>query len=199
MVYGMGTVEGDPVNWFERALRNVHGYVAGVRPDQWDHPTPCTEWNVRDLVNHLVGNNLWFANALGGRPEEAEGEGSYPGGDLLGDDPLAVYDRSMEAAMRALQAPEALTRVYQISWGDVTGEVFTGEHFVDCFIHGWDLAKATGQDTTLEPDLVKAAYDILEPGNGQPTAESVYQFEVLDAPSDADLQTRLLARAGREA
>ena len=199
MTYSMGSVEGNPVNWFERSLRNAHGYVAGVRPDQWSDPTPCTEWNVQDLVNHLVGNNMWFANALSGNPEQAEEEDNFPQGDVLGDDPLAAYDRSMEAAMLALRTPEALTKVYKIAWGDVTGKLFTAEHFVDCFIHGWDLAKATGQNTTLEPDLVKAAYDILEPGNGQPTAESVYSFAVLSTSADADLQTMLLARAGRQA
>lgn len=192
MPYDMGTVTGDPVAWFRSALEHGRTLVAGVGAHQWEDPTPCSEWNVRELVHHLVGNNVWYAAAMSGEG----GDDGPPPGDLLGPDPLGAYVASMDAVEKAQGTEGAMERVLPF-WGGVSGKLFTAEHFVDCFIHGWDLAKATGQDTSLSPDLVDRAYAILEPGNGQPDVAEVWDFDDVSAPEDAELQTRLLARAGR--
>ncbi|MCE2469847.1 MAG: TIGR03086 family protein [Dehalococcoidia bacterium] len=194
MPYDMGNVKGDPVPWFERSLDIAGRLVAGVRDDQWGDATPCTEWNVRDLVHHLVGNNVWYAGVMRG-DDDSDGP---PQDDLLGDDPAAAYDASMDAAKEALRTPGCMERVMPF-WGGVTGQLFTAEHFIDCFVHGWDLAKATGQNTALPRDLVEAAYAILEPDNGQPPIDEVWDFVDVAERAEDDLQTRLLARAGRVA
>ena len=192
MPYDMGTVVGDPVPWFRSALEQGRSLIEGVRTDQWDDSTPCSEWNVRALVQHLVSNNIWYADVMTGE----SGDDEPPAGDLLGSDPLAAYAASVDVAAAAMLTEGAMDRVLPF-WGGVTGKLFTAEHFVDSFIHGWDLAEATGQDTALSPDLLEHAYAILEPGNGQPDVAEVWDFTDLSAPEGAPLQARLLARAGR--
>ncbi len=192
MPYDMGTVEGDSVDWFTRSLAMTGEFVANVRGDQWEDPTPCSEWNVTQLVHHLVGNNVWFAAAMRG-DDASDGP---PKVDLLGADPLGAYTRSATAANDAMATPGAMERVLPY-WGGVVGRLFTAEHFVDCFIHGWDLAKATGQDTRLPSDLVQKALEIVTPGNGQPAVDEVWDFVDVPAPQTTDVQAVLLARTGR--
>ncbi len=192
MPYDMGTVQGDPVDWFRRALAWGSRAVAGVRADQWNGPTPCSEWDVRRLVNHMVGNNIWYAGTMRGI-DTNDGPDQQ---DLLGNDPVGAYEQSMADAQAAMDTPGCMERVLPF-WGGVTGQLFTAEHFIDCYIHAWDLAKATGQDTAMERDLVEAAYAILEPDNGQPPVDTVWDFADVAEDPAADLQARLLARAGR--
>ena len=194
MPYDMGNVPGDPVPWFRSALEHGRTLVQGIRADQWDAPTPCSEWNVRELVHHLVSNNVWYADGMSGE----SGDDEPPPGDILGSEPLAAYAASVDAVAASMLTEGAMDRVLSF-WGGVTGKLFTAEHFVDCFIHGWDLAQATEQGTALSPDLVEHAYAILEPGNGQPDVAEVWDFTDVGAPEGAELQTRLLARAGRVA
>ena len=78
------------------ALGSTRKFVAGVRDDQWALPTPCGDWSVRELVNHIVAGNLWAAELANGRT--IDDVGSDLDGDMLGADPVAAYDASAEAA-----------------------------------------------------------------------------------------------------
>jgi uncharacterized protein (TIGR03086 family) len=78
----------------------------------------------------------------------------------------------------------------------VPGEVFAGHRFLDVLLHGWDLAKATGQSTTLDPSLVDGALEVLTPQWDMLRASGVFKTDV-EVPPDADPQTRLLAMVGR--
>ena len=79
----------------------------------------------------------------------------------------------------------------------VPGSVYAGHRFIDVLIHGWDLAVATGQDTTLDPELVVAAHEILRGEADMVRASGVFG-EDLAVPTDAGAQTRLLAFVGRK-
>ena len=177
-----------------RALDRTGVVVAGVRPDQLDGPTPDQEWDVRALLNHLVAGNLWAAELAAGKTIDEVGD--RLDGDVLGDDPLAAYDRSASAARAAFEAPGALDAACAVSYGPVPGSVYAGHRFIDVFIHGWDLARATGQDPSLDPELVAACTEVLEPQLAMLQGSGLFGTPV-EVPARADAQTRLLASLGR--
>ena len=184
----------DVAGLHRRALDATRSVVAGVRTDQLSGPTPDREWDVRALLNHVVAGNLWAAELASGG--SIEGVGDRLDGDLLGDDPLAAYDRSAEPAAAAFEAPGALDAPCAVSYGPVPGSVYAGHRFIDVFIHGWDVAVATGQDARLDPDLVTACLSVIEPQLAMLQGSGMFGSAV-DVPADADEQTRLLAVLGR--
>jgi uncharacterized protein (TIGR03086 family) len=180
----------------ERALVATRVIVAGVGDDQWSLPTPCAEWNVRELVNHLVTGNLWAAELATGKTIAEVGD--RLDGDALGGDPLAAYDASAAAASAAFSAPGAMEAPCAVSYGPVPGEVYAGHRFIDVLIHGWDLAAATGQDTHLDPELVEACWEVVEPQADLLVGSGMFATGV-EAGASADREGSLLAMLGRRA
>ena len=180
----------------EQALEHTRKYVAGVQEGKWHGPTPDEEWDVHQLVNHIVSGNFWVTPLVEGK---TIGEvGSRYDGDLLGDDPVAAYQQSAKEAAAAFNAPGAMAAPCAVSYGPVPGEIYAGHRFVDVLIHGWDLAKATGQDTTLPADLVEACFEVVEPQKDLLAASGMFGSDV-KVPAGADRQTQLLAELGRQA
>ena len=178
----------------EEALASTRAVVAGVKDDQWNDPTPCEGWTVRELVNHIVAGNCWVMPLVSGKTIDEVGD--RLDGDILGDDPLAAYEESAGEASAAFKAPGAMSAPCAVSYGPVPGEVYAGHRFCDVLIHGWDLAKATGQDTRLDSGLVQACWDVMSPQAPLLKASGMCGGDI-DASEDADLQTRLLALLGR--
>lgn len=172
----------------------AHG-VSHVRDDQWDASTPCSEWTVRDLVNHNATENWWASSLMQGRTVEEVGD-RYEG-DVLGGDAVAGFDASAVAARRAFRDPDALERTVHLSFGDVPGRLYLGQRTTDLVVHGWDLAVATGQDPGIDPDLARWAWETNEPFREMIEAADVFDDPV-DVPDDADPQTKLLALLGRD-
>ena len=177
-----------------QALDVTGRIVAGLPPDRWHAATPCEGWDVRALLNHVVSGNLWAAELAAGAT--IEGVGDRLSGDVLGSDPARSYAASAKAAAAAFQRPGALDAPCAVSYGPVPGSVYAGHRFIDVFIHGWDLAAATGQDTALDAGLMRACRQVIAPqlelfrGTGALAAE-------LPVPPDATAQERLLAMLGR--
>lgn len=176
------------------ALDGTRDYVAAIRDDQWSLPTPCEGWSVRELVNHIVSGNLWAAEL--GRGRTIADVGSALDGDLLGTDPLAAYDRSAAAAAAVFEAPGALDSPCAVSYGPVPGSVYAGHRFIEIFIHGWDLASATGQPTALDPRLVDACWEVIRPQLSLLQASGMFGTGNADDAS-SDPQESLLAALGR--
>ena len=177
-----------------RALACTGEIVAGIPPDRWHESTPCAGWDVRALVNHMVSGNLWAAElAAGATIDEV---GGRLNGDLLGSEPALSYAESAKSAAAAFRRPGALDAPCAVSYGPVPGSVYAGHRLVDVFIHGWDLAAATGQGTVLDVDLLEACQKILEPQLEAFREAGAFGAEV-DAPPGASAQTRFLARLGR--
>src|ERR1700680_1383793 len=100
--------------------RASDGFVERARQigrDQWSAPTPCTEWNVRLLVNHVAGEYLWVPEMLAGRTLAEVGD--RLDGDVLGDDPLQGLISARRAALDAIDAPKALATSVHLSFGDL--------------------------------------------------------------------------------
>ena len=176
------------------ALNTTRQFVAGVGADQWADGTPCSDWDVRALVNHIVTGNFWAAELGAGSTIEEVGD--RLDGDVLGDDPEGAYDESAELAAAVFRAPGAMEQPCAVSYGPVPGEVYCGHRLLDVLIHGWDVATATGQDATLPVGLVEACFEVLEPQMDMLLGSGLFGT-VLQVPDDADPQTQLLAVLGR--
>jgi uncharacterized protein (TIGR03086 family) len=181
-------------DWHARALNATGRVVAAIPPDRWQAGTPCPEWDVRGLVNHLVAGNLWAAEL--GAGATIDQVGGRLDGDLLGTDPAAAYTASAEAAATVFSRPGALDELCAVSYGPVTGSVYAGHRFMDVLIHGWDLATVTGQDATLDDELIDACLQVAEPQIDGLRASGAFG-ESVPVPPDASAQTRLLAMLGR--
>lgn len=179
-----------------RAMHCTRAYLDAVRPEQWLNATPCSEWNARQIANHLIGENLWAVELLQGRTIGDVGD--RLDGDLAGDDPGAAYAASVRSASHSASASGAMQATCHLSFGDYSGSDYAAQLFMDALIHGWDVAKATGQDTRLDPQLVDACLPIAEHVTTQFREAGVFGDNVPLSP-EADPQTRLLALAGRRA
>ena len=129
--------------------------VAGVGLEQWQNGTPCSQWDVRTLVHHLLYEQLWVPLLLEGLTIEQVGERFE--GDLMGADASAwpgLLASSIEQAHAAVAQPGALDRTVHLSFGDASGREYVTQLTADLAIHAWDLARATGQDDTLDPGAV---------------------------------------------
>src|SRR5205823_10809569 len=151
-------------------------------------------WDVRALVNHVVSGNLWAAELAAGRTIEYVGD--RLDGDVLGPDPAGSYAASAMAAAAAFRAPGALDAPCAVSYGPVPGAVYAGHRFIDVFIHGWDLAAATGQDTTLDTGLMAACQQVIEP-QLEAFRGAGALADPLPVPPAATAQARFLAMLGR--
>ncbi len=170
--------------------------VRAVPGNGWGGATPCTEWSVRDLVNHVVSECRWMPPLFEGRT--IADVGSSLDGDLLGNDPGAAWEGAAAASVAAVRAPGAMQSTVHLSYGDVPGDQYAREIVADLVVHTWDLARAVGANERLDPDLVQAAWDHLAPVAESWRSAGAFSA-ALDVPENADLQTKLLALTGRRA
>ena len=176
------------------ALASTRRYVAGIGDDRWDLATPCEGWNVRELLNHIVAGNLWAAELASGRT--IVDVGSTLDGDMVGADHLDSYDRSTQAAAAAFEAPGALDAPCAVSYGPVPGSVYVGHRVIDVLIHGWDLASATGQPADLDPRLVDACWQVVQPQLALLQGSGAFGSDYATDTEDHS-QASLLAALGR--
>jgi uncharacterized protein (TIGR03086 family) len=178
---------------YARAMRETERFIGNIRPEQWSDATPCTEWTIRDVVNHIVGENLWAVEIFLGKTMADVGD--RLDGDLVGDDPSGAYARSVPPASSAAEASGAMETTCHLSFGDFPGSEYASQLFLDTLIHGWDVAIASNQDATLNPDLVQACLPIAQRITEQWRSSGVFG-EKLETPG-ASAQAQLLALLGR--
>lgn len=176
-----------------------------VRTEQWGGPTPCAEWNVRQLVNHMAGGNLNYVRLLEG------GTGAdflrRRDQDVLGEDPVEAYDRSVQVCAEAFSQPGALRRTLDYPLGKVTGQQALAVRVTDSTVHTWDLASALDVDVRLDPGLVawiEENLEVIYAGLAEAPTASRATGRFFAAPEGvlpdaASRQSRLLHRMGRRA
>lgn len=175
-----------------RAVEQWAARVAAVKNDQWGDPTPCTEWSVRELVNHLVAEELWTVPLLRGRTIAEVG--SQFDGDVLGEDLLGTARMAADAAVAIVDEIAPSGGHVQLSYGEEDMGEYVRQLCADHLIHGWDLAAATGGDTCLDPELVA------EVGAWFAEREGMYRSGGAIGPrawTAGDPQSDLLAGFGR--
>ncbi|MGH8867851.1 MAG: TIGR03086 family metal-binding protein [Actinomycetes bacterium] len=185
----------DVVELHRRSVERFADLVQQVRADQWDDPTPCSDWSVRDLVNHLVVEDRWTAPLMRGSTMAEVGD--RLDGDLLGRDAVSAVIDAAKEAVYAVGEPGATDRVVHLSFGDAPGADYAWQLFADHLVHGWDLAKAIDVDDRLDPALVSALADWF--AGVEETYRSMGAIGPrVTLPPDARAQDRLLAAFGRD-
>lgn len=184
----------DIVDVHRRAVEAWQMKVDAVRADMWANATPCTEWSVRDLTNHVVAEELWMVPLLQGSTIAEVGDRFD--GDMVGDDPAGAARSASAAALAVAQEQLPAGGKVHLSYGEEDAAEYAWQLVADHLIHGWDLAKGTGQDTTMDPALVTAIAGWFA------TREELYREGGAigpRAPLTGDSQTDLLAVFGRRA
>jgi uncharacterized protein (TIGR03086 family) len=179
---------------YERTVTDWARLVEGVVADQWRLPTPCSEWSVRDLVNHVVGEDLWTAPLLQGSTIEEVGDRFD--GDLLGDEPVAHARAAADEAVAAVAERLPHGGTVQLSYGEERLEEYVHQLAADHLIHGWDLAVAIGTDPGLDPEVVDAV------AGWYAAREDIYRSAGVVGPRPADPGSdplsRLIGAFGRD-
>ena len=134
---------------FEQAVATTRGVLANVSQDQLHNSTPCESWDVSELINHMVGTHIFFLAGMNGTPPAEPA-------DFAAGDYMAAYDEATSATIAAFNADGALERTVKLPFGEMPGAAVMGLATTDTFQHAWDLAKATGQDADLAPELASA-------------------------------------------
>ena len=136
--------------------------VRQVGSDQWDGATPCTEWNVRSLVGHLIMGRQVYRGFLDGVPV-AELRLILQQGGAAGDDPVAACESGVRSIRAAFAQPGALERTVHHTIGDMPGRQLLVQLVADCVVHSWDLAAAVGVDPGLDEQLIELSYEFYLP------------------------------------
>jgi uncharacterized protein (TIGR03086 family) len=185
----------DTMDLYRRAQDGFDAELAAVRDDQWEMPSACAEWSVRDVAGHVVwGQRQLLAWATGADYAETAGAPGAPRPAVLaGADPLATWRAARVTSLDEdqLRRPISLTGLGEIPLAGVVTLLIT-----DLTAHAWDVGSALGRDVRLAPELVEVAFGwarahvVRRPGFFGPE---------LEPPAGADAQTRLLAFLGRRA
>ena len=183
----------DAPRLYEKAVTNARRLLAAVQAGQWEDPTPCSEWNVRRLVTHMVSGTRNVKSVM-------DGQGPQNWGDnVLGDDPLAAFDDARVAAVAALQVTGAMDRMVTTRQGERPAGDYALGQAQEMLVHGWDLAKATGQDTAMDPELLEVEYARALRNRERMRGSTAWGESEVDVPDGADAQTAYLGILGRKA
>lgn len=184
----------DLVDAYRQSIDVFTDRVRQVRPEQWVDPTPCEDWDVRTLTNHVVGEDRWTAPLFAGSTIEEVGDRFD--GDLLDGDPIGAAVDAAAQARAAVSAPGAAHRTVHLSFGDTPGEEYLGQLLADHLVHTWDLAVAVGVDPTLpEAAVLRCARWFADWEARYRAAGAI--GPAVPLPASASPQDRLLAAFGR--
>jgi uncharacterized protein (TIGR03086 family) len=179
---------------YRRTVEFFADRANAVKEDQWGDPTPCTDWTVRDLVNHVTYENLWTVPLMEGSTIDEVGDRFD--GDVLGEDPIGSALGAARAAIASVTTYLPQGGTVLLSFGETPKEEYATQLAADNLVHGWDVAVAIGGDTRMDPHLVHAItswFDNQEDAYRDAGAVSTRRELTGDAQQD------LLARFGRDA
>jgi uncharacterized protein (TIGR03086 family) len=181
----------EAIERIERATAVASEKVNGVKTDQLSDPTPCSEFDVRGLLNHLIGGLEMLRTAATG------GKAEMPQGDQFGPEPGKDYDERRAKLLDAIRAEGVLERDWQMPSFAMPGKMMAGIAFMEHLTHAWDVAKATGQDTDLPDELVQECLDVVTPMDAMLRMPGVCGPKI-DVPADAPLIDQLAGFMGRQ-
>ena len=183
---------------FERAVTSTADIVKATPAGQLGAPTPCTDWDVRALLSHVIGT-LWLAEGLFAdqAPRYPMAPGGLPAADLADGDPAAAYAEASAAALTAAAAADALTRVHLTPLGEMPGPALAGFTTLDILVHGWDLARATGQPADLDGRLAAHVLGFAEQALATSESRAARIGPAIHVAADAPVTQRLVAFLGR--
>lgn len=151
----------DSLRAFNQIQTTLHQLAANVELKDYKNSTPCSKWDVRDLLNHIVSELAWMPELAVGKTVAEVGD-KYDG-DLIGNEPHKCWEQASQKAQVAVSEPGYPTRTIHLSYGDKTGEYYLREMTIDQTIHAWDLAQGLGLRLEISQDLAEFCYDHLKP------------------------------------
>ncbi len=178
-----------------RAMRHSVVVVSQIHDDQWDLPTPCAGWTLRDLLSHMTTENHGFAAA-------ARGSRAPWHPHVFGDDPPGDYAVSADEVLTAFADPAPEFWLPNISSSrPFPAALAIGFHLLDYVVHTWDVAASLGRTVALEDDLVSAAREVADryvPDNERRDRPDADFRPPVKVPGDATPLAHLLAFLGRD-
>lgn len=176
------------------ALSGFDWLVKAIGPDDWGSATPCAEWNVSDLLNHVVSELLWVPALLSGVTVDEVGD--QFDGDVLGADPVGAWIDAATNAREAWLRPDMLDRQVDMSYGLAPAAEYGWQTTLDLAVHGWDLAMGIGEASPLHDELAETLLEVFEPQVWRWQGTGIFAPPVL-VPADAGPAARLLGMLGR--
>ncbi|MEU7059884.1 TIGR03086 family metal-binding protein [Streptomyces sp. NPDC046197] len=185
----------DPRPLYTRATEQAAALIRTVRPEQLSGPTPCTEFDVRTLLSHIVGGSARIA-VVG---EGGDGLAVRPFADGVADDGWATaYDEVRARVLKAWESDERMAAPVRVPWGEVPGRAALSGYVMELVTHTWDLSEALGRPLGLDPELGEFALATARRVLPDPERGAELPFaSVLPAPRGADVHEELAAWLGR--
>ncbi len=181
----------EPLKVFDAAVAQADRVIAAVPADALALPSPCDQWDVRAVVNHMVTGNLMFVSLVTGGPKPDRTA------DHLGADPVAAFRDAAARLSDAFVRHDVLSGTFPTPFGTGPGTLLVHMRIGEMVAHAWDVAAPTGQADTLDPVLAEQALSIYRSAPRMPRGEGSPFGAEVEAPPDADPVTRLAAFLGR--
>ena len=187
----------DPVALYEAARAKLLPALAGVKPGQLDDGTPCTEWNVQQLMVHNIKVAEFFFRVITGDSRADRLSMFEVDGPLPAEGIEAAFEAITNRIIKAARAPGALETVVNTGLGEAPMARVLAAPITDMTLHKWDLAKATGQDTTIDSSLAEVCYHNLAQVVEGARQRGAFGGDV-PVPMSASIQEKLLGLSGRQ-
>jgi uncharacterized protein (TIGR03086 family) len=176
----------DDVEAHQRGQEVFAAVLVNVTPEQHSLPSPCADWDVRAVIDHVVGGNQLVQTRAGRTPP------------ALPDDLVAAHALSARGAQETFAAPDGLTRMFELPFGTVSGARFIGFRTIDLLIHAWDIAKATGQNASFDDEVGQVALATAQAAPAELVrSPGVFGPEV-NCSDGTPIQDRVAAFVGRQ-
>lgn len=185
----------DLVEAYKLAAVRSGEVIAATRADQLESSTPCRTWTARALINHIVAGQYLFATAASGAPL---GDMTAPLPDFASGDAAAAQRDATAAAAAAFAEPGLGERMAELPFGTLPAGMVPGIACFEQVVHGWDLARATGQDPAMPAAVVDALLPFAEQLLANVPRDGVAFSAVVEVAPDAPTIDRLIAMSGRQ-
>lgn len=185
----------DLVEAYTVAAARTGELIAATGADQLESSTPCRTWTARALINHIVGGQYMFAGAAAGEPL---GDMSAPRPDFAAGDAVAAQRDASAKVAAVITAPGLDQRMAELPFGTLPAAMVPGLACYEQVVHGWDLARATGQDAAMPGEVVELLYPFAEQLLANVPRDGVAFDAVVDVPAGAPTIDRLVALSGRK-
>jgi len=185
----------NPVEAYQGAVQMIHDKMAAVTAGQHSSSTPCSEWDVQSLINHALAVQ-GFANAVlsGSEPDMSSmGNVSHP---LPSEGAAAALKSITDTTLATLKSID-LAAIVKTPFGEMPGGQFIMVPITDMIVHTWDIAKATGQDTNLNPGMCELGFNVM--GGVAEGGRKMGAFaDEVSVSESASFQDKMLGLSGRQ-
>jgi uncharacterized protein (TIGR03086 family) len=184
----------DPVTRLQAGIDQARPVIAATSPADYDKPTPCPEWTVRELLNHMLGALTMFRDVA----RDGYADPALFARDLIGADALASFDAVAAEAVVGWSEPGKLKGVAKLPYGEFPAMFALQLPAMDMVVHAWDLSRATGQDVDWDADLVAETREFCESTFTNPQFRGNDFQPSVPVAEDADDVTKLVTFLGRQ-